>query len=74
MNESRTQKILVGIVAVAALGFGGYWVVGSDANSDADKPTKIAISDRKAPATPDVTVAKSVRKLPARRAETPKPK
>ena len=73
MNESKPQKILVGIVAISVLGFGGYWVVGSDSRGDGDKSTKIAITDHRKERPPaEVTPEKPVRKPSAKRAEAPK--
>ncbi len=41
MNEQKTHKALMVVVAVAALGFGGHWLFGTDSRGEATAKSKI---------------------------------
>jgi len=47
MDEQKKQKVLIGAVAVVALGAGGYWFVGRDSGGGAEKAIQVSTSGRR---------------------------
>lgn len=52
MDEQKKQKILIGVLAVAILGAGGFWYMGRDASSNNQAnvtaaPTKRRVREKK---------------------------
>ena len=62
MNEKKTYKALIVIVAVAALGFGGRWLFGRDSGGDVRTALQTRTGPRKPRGTVRVTPPKDVRK------------
>lgn len=47
MDEQKKQKVLIGVVAVAALGAGGFWFAGRDTGGDTTAAVKSTTTGRK---------------------------
>lgn len=57
MDEQKKQKVLIGVVAVLALGAGSYWYVGRDSGGESATVVKTGATKRKE-RTKDVTTGR----------------
>jgi len=47
MDEQKKQKVLIGVLAVVALGAGGYWFAGRDSGDDIAATITLGGTERK---------------------------
>ena len=73
MDDQKKQKVLIAVVAVLALGAGGYWFVGRDSGGSEQATVQISQSGRKERAEREQTERKGRRREREERQATAEP-